>query len=293
MTRSATITLALATTLVGVIGITFATIALASTASIVVSATSWTVGSPATVYGGGFAPNQPYVISIDQQSGTVASSARTGVGNGQTGTDGLFQATIKFPAATYGLHHVCAQVGSDVACVDILIQPSVTVTPNSGLPGSRVTARGTGFPAGDAIAMYIDSGPPFLGTPGPLADSTGSFSLDFVWPNVTGQHQVCGDSGYPGSTQPIQVKACGTFTLLEGPAVTPPPTSTVPPTPVQHGSSPAPQPTVGAVRPVASRQTTNSALIVAAAAAVIVFLVAGAGFWFRRKRRVGTLPPVQ
>jgi hypothetical protein len=101
--------------------------------------------------------------------------------------------------------------------------PTITLTPSSGRPGTRVTITGTGFPPEEIVALYIDRPGPYLDVPGPRADSQGGFSKDINWPGRNfdntgkvdpaspGAHSVCGDTAYPGSTQTSAGSACAPF----------------------------------------------------------------------------------
>src|ERR1700739_265413 len=118
MARSVVPRVAASVALLPVIAIAIAPGALAAP-SVTVSATTWTVGSPATVIGGGFPASQTFSISFDQQPVDVASSSRTSSAGPQTDPTGAFQASITLPAAGYGAHQVCAQVSSEIACAPV------------------------------------------------------------------------------------------------------------------------------------------------------------------------------
>jgi hypothetical protein len=105
---------------------------------------------------------------------------------------------------------------------------SLSVT--TGAPGTPVTISGNGFPRGEVVALYVDVPGPYLFNPGPRADSSGAITAAIVWPDknydtthhldpsTPGPHTICGDTGYPGSTQPIAAKACATFNVLAVPS---------------------------------------------------------------------------
>lgn len=110
--------------------------------------------------------------------------------------------------------------------------PIIALDVNSGFAGATVTITGSGWPAHEIVALYIDHAPPYIGQPGPVADVQGNFSqtiklpghdydsTGLVDPARPGPHQICGDTGYPGSTQVTKVNACATFTVLPGPSPT-------------------------------------------------------------------------
>lgn len=107
--------------------------------------------------------------------------------------------------------------------------PAITLSTSSGQTGTSIDVRGTGFPPNEIVALYIDQPGPYLSFPGPRADGSGSFHMTFAWPPKTfdksghvdptkpGPHLVCGDTGYPGSSQAVAVKACTQF-LVNGTA---------------------------------------------------------------------------
>jgi len=108
--------------------------------------------------------------------------------------------------------------------------PTIILSVDSGTPGTAVTITGTGFPPNEIVALYIDLPGPYLDIPGPRADAQGGFTKDIVWPSrdydatgrvnpsAAGAHNVCGDTGNPGSSQPLLAKACAPFTVLAVPS---------------------------------------------------------------------------
>jgi hypothetical protein len=114
--------------------------------------------------------------------------------------------------------------------------PSIDLSRTSGTPGTTLVIHATGFPPGEIVALYIDQPNPYLVNPppGPRAGTDGTITDSFTWPGKSydvshvvdpskpGVHTVCGDTGYPGSDQPVSVKACAQFTVV-GPSPTPTP----------------------------------------------------------------------
>ncbi len=110
--------------------------------------------------------------------------------------------------------------------------PTITLSVQSGPPGTALTITGSGFPAGEIVAIYMDLANPYLGFPGPRADAQGSFQLAITTPGKdygsgrvdatkVGPHQICGDTAYPGSSQPVAAKACAQFIVEAAPSPTP------------------------------------------------------------------------
>jgi hypothetical protein len=111
--------------------------------------------------------------------------------------------------------------------------PAVALSASSGKTGTTINVSGLGFPPNEIVAVYIDQPGPYLSFPGPKADGQGAFHMTFVWPPRTfdksgrvdptrpGAHAVCGDTGWPGSTQPVAAKACAQFTVEGGPSPSP------------------------------------------------------------------------
>jgi hypothetical protein len=108
----------------------------------------------------------------------------------------------------------------------ITLHPQITLSVTSGLPGTAVTITGSGFPPTEIVALYIDQPGPYLDAPGPRADATGAFHKDIkmpssnydstgrINPTVPGPHDICGDTAYPGSTQPLPARACAKFQVM-------------------------------------------------------------------------------
>jgi len=151
--------------------------------------------------------------------------------------------------------------------------PTITLDVTSGPPGTAIKITGTGFPAGELVGIYIDSGAFMIGQPGPLAEANGNVQYSFPWPDTgsgngvvdpskPGPHQVCGDTAYPGSTQPIAAKACATFMVEAGPP------------------SPTPTPSLTPAPPPASPSLPVPAVL---AAFVVLAALVGGVLWLTRK----------
>jgi hypothetical protein len=103
--------------------------------------------------------------------------------------------------------------------------PQIKLSLESGSPGTPVTVTGNDFPPSERVALYMDSPGPYLAQPGPVADASGSFVQGITVPTKdAGAHQICGDTAYPGSNQPVAAKACATFTVLAGTSASATPT---------------------------------------------------------------------
>lgn len=113
--------------------------------------------------------------------------------------------------------------------------PSITLSPSSARTGAVVIIHGTQFPPGEIVALYIDQPNPYVYVeqpPGLRAGADGTINVSIKWPGSSydvshavdpsrpGVHTVCGDTGYPGSSQAVAVKACTQFTVI-GPSPTP------------------------------------------------------------------------
>jgi hypothetical protein len=153
--------------------------------------------------------------------------------------------------------------------------PGITLVVKSGVPSTPLVIVGSGFPPGEIVAIYIDSPGPYLGfpPPGPRADAQGAFQQNLKWPGKNydvsgkvdptkaGPHNVCADTSYPGSTQPIAAKACAPFQVQVVPT-----TPTPSPSPVAVPASGYPLP------------------IVLGVFVILIVIGAGAVLWMRRSR---------
>lgn len=148
---------------------------------------------------------------------------------------------------------------------------SIELSKTSGPSQTSLIVRGTGFPPGEVVALYIDRANPYwyiTRPPGPTADARGEFDVSLKWPGSNydpfkkvdptkpGVHLVCGDTGYPGSSQLIAVKACTQFTV----------------------PGPSPTPAAG------PDQLPNLPLpVIIAAIAIVIVLAVGGQWWMQRQ----------
>jgi hypothetical protein len=88
-------------------------------------------------------------------------------------------------------------------------QATVTLSPNSGPPGTKVTIAGSGYPPGQLVDLYLDT--PNL-YPSAQIDAQGHFLQEMFLPRTTvGNHLLCADAGEGG--QQYSVKACAPFSV--------------------------------------------------------------------------------
>jgi hypothetical protein len=109
-------------------------------ATVSLSTSSGPVGALVAVAGSRFPPSTGVAVYLDtSDQGYVASPARLNDGVGlQTDPQGSFSQAIVIPSAQFGSHGICADTGY-------------------GPPGTQFSLKGTGFPAGQVVRIYLDS----------------------------------------------------------------------------------------------------------------------------------------
>jgi hypothetical protein len=177
------------------------------------------------------------VIYLDRRKPHTPPPINLNTNGSHTDPNGTFSIAIFVPHGAYGTHDICAETGPVVRCASYRINQSVSISKTSGLVGSKFELTGTGFPAGEVVAIYPDTPTQYFGTPGVESDSLGSFQFGIDWParnyqtyaidpTTPGPHFVCADTGYPGSNMTIQVRACAQFVIQAlSPTLTLSPTS--------------------------------------------------------------------
>jgi hypothetical protein len=104
---------------------------------------------------------------------------------------GSFSASIRFkvPEASYGVYYVqFYQDGRTPVTLSFILRPSILLTPSSAKPGSKVSVKGTGFPATDYGSITMKNDVLYLTVD---TDSLGTFSETFTVPDLeTGSHTL-------------------------------------------------------------------------------------------------------
>ena len=89
---------------------------------------------------------------------------------------------------------------------------AIDLSVTSGPPNTYVQIRGTGFPAGVLVEIYLDSPSVHLGFPGPRSDAEGNFQESDLIPGVSpGRHSICAAAPFP--SEPPAAKACAPFAV--------------------------------------------------------------------------------
>lgn len=242
-------------------------------------------GAQITVSGSGFPPGGTLDLYLDDPSHSLGLY-------GTAGPDGAFSFTPMIMSAP-GAHRICVDsygtpatsVPQVLACAAYTLtdfQPTLMLDPTEAPYSTSVKITGQGFPPNEIAALYADIPNPYLSTPGPIIDPLGQFSTPVVLQIAGGTHQICADTGYPGSNQQFKAKACATFTVMAPSSIVIGPTTA----PVA-GSSPSGG-SVTAPTPAAATLRGNTGFpLWPPAGAVALAVVAGAGafFWFRLRAK--------
>ena len=158
----------------------------AANATISISPNSGLPGTLISVTGSGFSANETGIrITFDGSAVTSGISANS-LGN--------WSGTFTIPTPTIGLHAVSAYgsitpYGVVPNVVFTLVNPSLSISPASGPPGTLVNVTGYGFAAGEtSITITFDGNP--VGSV-IAANSLGNWSGTFIVPTSTsGAHSV-------------------------------------------------------------------------------------------------------
>ncbi len=158
----------------------------AATPAITISPTSGLPGTVVTVTGSGFSANETGIrITFDGSPVTSGISANS-LGN--------WSGTFTVPTAVLGPHTVSAfgsitPSGVVPNVIFTLVNPSLSISPASGPPGTSVTVTGSGFAAGETgITITFDGSPVASGI---SANSLGNWSGTFIVPaSSSGAHSV-------------------------------------------------------------------------------------------------------
>lgn len=182
--------------------------------SIIINASSGTVGTPVDITGTGFSSAEnKIVVTFDEKS------VKSGITANSSGT---WTATFSIPDAANGNHAVDAYGNSteaaDVADKTFSVSSKITVTPNNGGVGTNVTVTGTGFESAEnGIFVTYDDEKVRTGL---IANVNGTWNTTFTVPSSTrGSHTIDAE----GDTTLAEDVEDKTFTV--SPRVTVEPTS--------------------------------------------------------------------
>jgi hypothetical protein len=217
---------------------TAAAVQFTITPAITLSPNTGPAGATITVTGAGFAANTPYDIWYDTDgTGGQVDAGDTKLADVTTGPDGTFTASVTIPiGATTDLVMVIGddQTGDPLASATFtVISPGITLTPNSGPPGTSVTIDGSGFTPGASGVVWfdtdgdgvVDAGEPSASV---TANAAGEFTANLNVPTVP--YTASGYSIRADVPSGGTVEASATFTVT--PAITRSPPSGPPETTV-------------------------------------------------------------
>ncbi len=146
--------------------------AVLTSASMVVGPSSGYPAASLGFSGSMFAPNETVVIFKNGIGSAVLATAASD----SSGSFGSQNRHAALPVGPFGyrLFLAVGKTSGKVAAAGFSVTPKLSVNPNYGLPGTVITASGSGYGAFDTIKIYWESPVTFLGTA--VTDSTGSFS---------------------------------------------------------------------------------------------------------------------
>jgi large repetitive protein len=161
-----------------------------------VSVASAPVGSFVGILGEGFDARASYSL--------LWSGARS-LCEGTTNTSGGLSCTFAVPPAAQGPYPLQLSEGTYALESSLEVQPWLAVSPDSAMPGTLVTATGTGFSAGAPYAItWTATGTLCSGT----TDSNGSFQCTFLVPSVApGVYTISAAQGANAPTVTLFVAA--------------------------------------------------------------------------------------
>ena len=169
-------------------------------ASITVSPTTGPPGTPVTITGSGFGPNEVN-IAIRYNGAEVAK----GINASPVGS---FTAQVTIPPSPAGARtlKVSGPATKEVE-VSFAVTPVLALSRGEGMPGTTVTVTGSGFGANETGISVAYSGVPVAS--GIRADAQGSWSATFATPPLPGgSHSVSAS----GSTTPAARVPGASFT---------------------------------------------------------------------------------
>ena len=138
------------------------------------------VGTEVEIRGEGYGDREDLIVEYDGSD--ITDEIVTG--EAETDSDGDFEFTILIPESTAGAHTVTV-IGDDSNIeldAEFTVEPSISVSPESGAPGSTVTVSGTGF--GDEVnfTVSLNNVEMDIKSGGDETDDDGSFEVTFTVP---------------------------------------------------------------------------------------------------------------
>jgi hypothetical protein len=162
------------------------------------------VGATVTVSGSGFSASSPVTLVFD----SVAITSCPRGGGLTTLAAGSFSCSFTVPTGTSGTVVRATDVGGRTASSTFRVtHPSISVTPHSGVVGSTVTVRGSGFSVRRTVGLVFDNVAISSCTSGSLTTAVnGTFSCSFLVPSGTaGTTVTATDVGGQYATQSFTV----------------------------------------------------------------------------------------
>ncbi len=142
-----------------------------------VSPTGGPVGSTRSLSGGGFAAD--VALTITWSGGSVCAGAKSD-------GSGTFSCAFVLPATPAGSYTVIASDGKgDTASVAFTVEPTLSVDPTYGDPGTSVTVNGTGFGSLVNVTVRYASNGSAATACTPTTGATGEFQCVFALPGAT------------------------------------------------------------------------------------------------------------
>jgi len=133
------------------------------------------VGTEVEITGFDFADNEEITVEYDGDEISIEG------GDDETDRNGAFEAIILVPDSAAGEHTIKVTDESDNEAETVLtVESEITINPESGIAGERVTVRGTGFADVEDVTIKFDGDEIATGD----TNIDGSFTIPFDVPAV-------------------------------------------------------------------------------------------------------------
>jgi len=147
-------------------------------------------GTKVTVRGTGFRDDHSITITFNDDEIDITPSSIT------TDSSGSFTAKLNVPICLNRTPEIVASDGRNTASAEFTILASISLSPNSGIPGDTVTVIGNGFRTNRIIRFILDGSELITKPLSIRSDNTGCFNVDFDVPaSTSGTHIVRADDG--------------------------------------------------------------------------------------------------